>query len=82
MTATLWSRGLRLLVAVLCFLALCAAAFFGFIALVAFSDARHRCPGIQCSDAIGTGTMSVVIVAASLLGSLAGLGWLTSRSRR
>lgn len=57
----------------LCFVGLIVALLFGFIALVAFLDARFRCPGIQCSDAIGSMIMGVMLAAVGLLALLVGL---------
>jgi hypothetical protein len=56
-----------LLLTFVCAIALCLALGFGLLALVAFLDARLRCPGNQCSDAIGTTGVGVVPATLSLV---------------
>ncbi|GEM_PF-2804519 len=41
-------------------------AAFGLLALVAFSDANNRCPGIQCNDAISAGACFTLIALTGL----------------
>lgn len=52
-------------------------ALAGLLALVAFSDAADRCPGMQCSDAIGSGVTYCVI--AAFCAALVALGFRVAR---
>lgn len=56
------------------------AALAGLLAVVAFSDANYSCPGMQCSDAIGSGILYSIVFA--LCAALIALGlWLSRRGR-
>ncbi len=76
---------MRAIGALLCSGGLAAAAFLGFIALVAFSDAGHIChpPGAdQCSEARRIAATGAVLAVTLLFASLLGLCRLGSGRRQ
>ncbi len=72
MSAGQTARGL--LLGLSCGLGFALAVAGGLVALVAFGDARHQCPGAQCRDLLGAGSFGVVLVVAGLA-----LAWTMAR---
>lgn len=51
----------------------------GLVSVAAFSDARHVCPGNQCSDAISVGSNSGVTAFLALVGAMSAFLYLRAK---